>query len=164
MNFTPGDIFSIQNADQFEKTALNIFRYQAENCLPYNRFISELGIDKTSIKHSSQIPFLPIDFFKSHKVISGGKETEITFSSSGTSGMEQSRHFVADIILYEQSFRSAFKQFYGDVSKMTILALLPFYLEREGSSLIYMVDDLINKSNIAESGFFYMIMPNFMTY
>lgn len=154
MKVTSGDIFSIQTADQFEETALAIFRHQAKACTPYASFISNLGVKVADIKRYSQIPHLPVEFFKSHAVISGNKKPRVTFSSSGTSGMPQSQHHVTDIAVYQKSFRLAFKQFYGDVSSMGVLALLPSYLEREGSSLIYMVDDLIKKSNIPESGYF----------
>lgn len=151
---TSADIFSIQTADQFEETALKIFRYQAETCMPYSSFIANLGIKVADIKCYSQIPFLPVEFFKSHIVVSGNKKPQLTFSSSGTSGMLQSQHYVADITIYQNSFSLAFKQFYGDINNKAILALLPSYLEREGSSLIFMIDDLIANSGNLQSGYF----------
>jgi hypothetical protein len=101
-----------------------------------------------------EIPFLPIQFFKSHKVLSSQKPIERTFSSSGTTGSITSKHYITDISFYEKSFRKGFEQFYGNIEDYVILALLPSYLEREGSSLIYMVDALIKQSNHKESGFY----------
>lgn len=147
-------IFSITDLQGFERLALEIFNYQVQNCEIYARFVNNLGIDKTKVRDLAGIPFLPIEFFKSHKVICGQAEAAEVFSSSGTSGMIQSRHYVKDSALYIQSFRTAFKLFYGDVSKYAILALLPSYLEREGSSLIFMVDDLIRLGNNKKNGYF----------
>jgi phenylacetate-coenzyme A ligase PaaK-like adenylate-forming protein len=101
-----------------------------------------------------QIPFLPIQFFKSHKVVSNENPIQLTFTSSGTTGMATSKHFVTDITLYEESYRKGFSQFYGNIEDYVVLALLPSYLEREGSSLIYMVEDLIKMTNNPESGFY----------
>ena len=111
-------------------------------------------MDQSQIKSYREIPFLPIQFFKSQDIITDGKSPEITFSSSGTTGMITSQHLVADVNLYIESFRKAFELFYGNVEDMAIVALLPSYLERSGSSLIYMVDDLIKRSNNSESGYF----------
>ena len=146
-------IFSISTSSQFERIALEVFHYQAGQCPIYSEFISGLGIDPLSVQKVSDIPFLPIQFFKSHSVISGNKKPEITFSSSATSGV-QSQHQVTDLSIYEHSFREGFKKHYGGVKQYAILALLPSYLEREGSSLIYMVDDLIRKSENSKSGYF----------
>jgi hypothetical protein len=107
-----------------------------------------------SIKELKDIPFLPVEFFKNKDIISGPMAPEIVFTSSGTTGMAQSRHPVSDISIYEKSFRRTFELFYGDIEKNTILALLPSYSEREGSSLIYMVDDLIERSRNPSSGYF----------
>jgi phenylacetate-coenzyme A ligase PaaK-like adenylate-forming protein len=101
-----------------------------------------------------QIPFLPIQFFKSHKVVSNSNNIQQTFTSSGTTGMATSKHFVTDVSLYEESYRKGFSQFYGNIENYVVLALLPSYLEREGSSLIYMVEDLIQMTNNPESGFY----------
>lgn len=147
-------IFSISDQQGFESLALEIFNYQVQNCEIYARFVNNLGIDKAEVRDLTGIPFLPIEFFKSQKVICGQAEAAEVFSSSGTSGMIQSRHYVKDSALYIQSFRTAFKLFYGDVSKYAILALLPSYLEREGSSLIFMVDDLIRLGNNKKNGYF----------
>jgi len=147
-------VFSIKNGRAFDDAALQVFRYQAENCIIYKEFIAGLNIGIKKIQEVSQIPFLPIEFFKSHAIISSIDPVEVTFTSSGTTGITTSSHFVTDVGWYAESFRSAFRLFYGDIEKYCILALLPSYLEREGSSLIYMADDLIKQSNNPDSGFF----------
>ena len=148
------DIFSITSEEDFETLALKIFRFQHENVKVYREFCDLLKIDPSKINNSANIPFLPIQFFKSHKVILKGLSEETIFTSSGTTGSITSKHFVANLHLYEKSFSQAFKENYGDPSEVVILALLPSYLEREGSSLIYMVDWLIKKSNNPHSGFY----------
>lgn len=148
------DIFNIQSEQDFQNLALRIFNYQFENNSVYRSFCDLLYKHPSDVKSIEEIPFLPIQFFKSHKVISSTDSPKITFSSSGTTGSITSKHIVTDVALYEKSFRRAFELFYGDVSSYTVLALLPSYLEREGSSLIYMVHDLIQKSNNPDSGFY----------
>lgn len=148
------DIFSIGSQKEFEKITLKVFRHQYEHNQVYQDFCSLLKKDKTNVKSLEEIPFLPIQFFKSHTVLSSSKPIQETFTSSGTSGMVSSKHLVTDLSLYKQSFRKAFSQFYGNSEDYVILALLPSYLEREGSSLIYMVNDLIESSNHPESGFY----------
>lgn len=150
----PQDIFSIQNNKEFIKTALKVFRFQYENNLVYRRFCDFLNMDINQVKTLEQIPFLPIQFFKSERVLSNENPIEITFTSSGTTGSQTSSHFVTDVSMYEQSYLQGFSQFYGNIENYVVLALLPSYLEREGSSLIYMVEDLIRKSNHSESGFY----------
>ena len=147
-------VFSIKNEQQFNNITLQLFHHQAENCIVYREFITGLNIDPGKIQSVGQIPFLPIEFFKSHAIISSVDPVSVTFTSSGTTGITSSSHFVTDVNWYIQSFRSAFRLFYGDIKNYTILALLPSYLEREGSSLIYMADDLIKQSNNPDSGFF----------
>ena len=147
-------VFSINSEEQFNDIALQIFRHQAENCEVYNQFISGLKIDPENIHSIIEIPFLPIEFFKSHKVLSSANPVEIIFTSSGTTGVITSRHYITTVSWYMESFRKAFQLFYGNISDYTILALLPSYLEREGSSLIYMANELIKKSNNLDSGFF----------
>jgi len=147
-------VFSINNHQQFTETALQIFNRQAANCSIYREFINGLKIDPKTVISLGQIPFLPIEFFKSHKVISENGPAEVTFTSSGTTGMVTSSHYVTDISWYTESFRKAFRLFYSDIKEYAILALLPSYLEREGSSLIYMADNLIKQSNNPDSGFF----------
>jgi hypothetical protein len=151
---SPTEIFSLATSKAFEKMALKVFRFQYDNNLVYQEFCQFLKKDKVNVKAIADIPFLPIQFFKSHRVLSSQLPIEITFSSSGTSGMTNSQHFVTDLAYYEQSFQTAFSQFYGSTENYVILALLPSYLERDGSSLIYMIDDLIKKSNHPDSGFY----------
>ncbi|MGB3452598.1 MAG: acyl transferase [Moheibacter sp.] len=139
-------IFNIQNRSEFEETALAVFNFQAENNPVYAEFIGYLGVDPKQIKSIEQIPFLPIRFFKNRRVITGNREVEKTFTSSGTSGMERSRHFVTNLDFYRESLNHSFKYFYGDFSDYTIFGLLPSYLERSGSSLIDMVGYWIEQS------------------
>src|SRR5690606_40448480 len=137
------DIFLIQNNKEFVKTALKVFRFQYENNAVYRKFCDFLNIDSGQVKTVEQIPFLPIQFFKSERVLSDKKPVEITFTSSGTTGSQTSSHFITDVSVYEQSFRKGFSEFYGNIENYAVLALLHSYLDRVGSSLIYMVDDLI---------------------
>lgn len=151
---TATDIFTISTQKQFEKIALKIFRFQYENNAVYKEFCDFLKTDVQQVKSLQQIPFLPIQFFKSHQVVSNTHPIQTTFSSSGTTGMITSKHLVTDLSLYEESYRKGFAQFYGNIEDYVVLALLPSYLEREGSSLIYMVEDLIQLSKHPESGFY----------
>ena len=148
------DIFTISNQKQFDKMALKVFRFQYENNLVYREFCDFLKTDVQKVKTIQQIPFLPIQFFKSHEVVSNSNPIQTTFISSGTTGMVTSKHLVTNVSIYEESYRKAFSQFYGNIEDYVVLALLPSYLEREGSSLIHMVDDLIQLSNHPESGFY----------
>jgi len=148
------DIFSIATAEDFEQLALEVFQYQYRKTKVYRQFCDFLKVKPTSIRSSKDIPFLPIQFFKSHRVISEDFSAAITFTSSGTTGSISSKHYVANLEIYEMSFSKAFHKAYGDPSDYAILALLPSYLQRDGSSLIYMVNNLINKSNNIHSGFF----------
>ena len=134
--------------------ALKVFRFQYENNLVYKEFCDFMNTDIQKVKSIQQIPFLPIQFFKSHNVVSTTDAIHETFTSSGTTGMITSKHLVTDISVYEQSYRNAFSEFYGNIEDYIVLALLPSYLERSGSSLIYMVKDLIGLSNNEHSGFY----------
>lgn len=154
VNLLAEQIFSITTESNFNEIALQIFKQQAKNCEVYGDYIGHLNINPLTIKHYSAIPFLPINFFKSHAITSSNNKPEIIFSSSGTTGQITSKHLVSDVKIYEQSFNKAFHIFYQNPAETCILALLPSYLEREGSSLIYMVDDLIKQSKIAKSGYF----------
>ncbi|MGM9477351.1 acyl transferase [Pedobacter sp. GSP4] len=154
MNTTAEDIFSLKNDQEFKSLALTIFKLQAENCNVYQEYISHLRIDVAQVKEIAEIPFLPISFFKTHSILSNSDPVEVTFSSSGTTGMVQSSHHVTTAKLYEQSYLQAFTEFYGDVTDYCFLALLPSYQQRSGSSLIYMVNDLIEKSQHPQSGYF----------
>jgi len=138
----------------FIQKAIATFRYQAANNAVYREFIAYLGTDVEAVNTLSGIPFLPIQFFKSHKIVSGSQPVEQVFTSSGTTGSVVSRHYVSDLALYEQSFLAGFEQFYGLPSNYCFLCLLPSYLEREGSSLVYMADRLIKESKHSQSGFY----------
>ena len=148
------DIFTISSKRDFEKLTLKVFRYQYDNNNVYHKFCNYLNKDKSNVKTILDIPFLPIQFFKSHEIVSTTNPVQETFTSSGTTGLQTSKHFVTDVALYEQSYRKSFSEFYGNIKDYCILALLPSYLEREGSSLIYMVEDLIQSSNHPDSGFY----------
>jgi len=154
MNLSKERIFSIKNSAEFNAVALEVFRHQCINCTVYKEFIAGMKIDAAKITIVEQIPFLPVEFFKSHTIVSNSDAAEIVFSSSGTTGITTSRHVVTDVSWYEESFRRAFELFYGDIEKYTVLSLLPSYLEREGSSLIYMSEDLIRRSDNRDSGFY----------
>jgi hypothetical protein len=150
----PEDIFTVSDAASFEKRALEIFRFQAAGCLIYREYLSLLGVDPGTISDILHIPFLPVTFFRDHLIISGVGEPEKVFLSSGTAGMRQSRHAVKSLALYDESLERTFRLFYGDPSQYAILGLLPAYLEREGSSLIYMVKKLMELSGNDHGGFF----------
>lgn len=147
-------MFSISSPSEFNALALETFRFQYSNNSVYRQFCDLLGKDPEKIDTVEKIPFLPIEFFKTHSVLSSTKPSEITFTSSGTTGQQTSKHLVSDLSVYEESFREGFREFYENVEDYAVLALLPSYLEREGSSLIYMVDDLIKRSNNPHSGFY----------
>ncbi|HWZ14713.1 MAG TPA: hypothetical protein VNW95_05695 [Mucilaginibacter sp.] len=147
-------VFSIESEQQFNETALQIFQYQAKNCTVYRDFIAALKINPATVQTINQIPFLPIEFFKTHEVLSSARPAEVIFTSSGTTGITTSSHYITDVSWYTESFRKSFELFYGGIKSYTILALLPSYLERQGSSLIYMADDLIKQSGDPDSGFF----------
>jgi len=147
------NVFNVKDAD-FEPLALQIFSYQAQNNKIYKSYLKHLNTDVSAVDSIKKIPFLPISFFKTHKILADKQKEEIIFSSSGTTGMQTSSHFVADLKLYEQSFLKGFQQFYGDVEEYCILALLPSYIEKGGSSLVYMTKTLIEKSKHSQSGFY----------
>ena len=147
-------VFKINSAQEFNDLSLEIFHYQRQENAVYAEFLSHLGFDFGKISDFSKIPFLPINFFKSHKVISGDIDIEETFLSSGTGGMQASKHHVHDLSLYGRSFMSGFKRFYGDPASYRVFGLLPSYLERDGSSLVFMVKELIEAGAYKESGFF----------
>ncbi len=148
------NIFNIQTQEEFKQVALNVFKHQFKNNKVYRSFCDLLYIHPSSITKVEEIPFLPIQFFKSRKILSSLEEVQETFTSSGTTGSITSKHFVTDINLYKESYLKGFSHFYGNIEDYVVLALLPNYLEREGSSLVFMVDDLIQKSKNSESGFY----------
>ncbi|WP_298892978.1 acyl transferase [uncultured Psychroserpens sp.] len=147
-------IFSISSEKEFSTLALDIFKFQFENNPVYRSFCDLLYTHPSDVKQIEDIPFLPIQFFKSHDILSSKAQIQDVFSSSGTTGSTTSKHYVTDLSIYEQSFRKGFEEFYGTIKDYVILALLPNYLERKGSSLIYMVNDMIQHSNHPESGFY----------
>jgi phenylacetate-coenzyme A ligase PaaK-like adenylate-forming protein len=147
-------IFNIQNEQQFTEIALAVFKHQFRNNKVYRSFCDLLYIHPSSVTTIEEIPFLPIQFFKSRQVLSSLDEVQETFTSSGTTGKATSTHFVTDIHFYKESYLKGFAHFYGNIEAYTVLALLPNYLERTGSSLVFMVDDLIRKSKNPESGFY----------
>jgi phenylacetate-coenzyme A ligase PaaK-like adenylate-forming protein len=150
------DIFEIRNENDFREIALAVFRFQYENCEVYKQFCDVLKIKAGEIKAVNQIPFLPIEFFKTHRIdtlsVVEGTKSKI-FTSSGTGGV-QSKHYVSEVSIYEESFRKGFELFYGNIEEYCLLTLLPSYLEREGSSLVYMANDLIQRTKNPDSGFY----------
>jgi len=147
-------IFNIKSAQEFNTLALEIFKFQFENNKVYRSFCDLLYKHPSDVKIVEDIPFLPIQFFKTHNVLSSTLKPVVSFTSSGTTGSITSKHHITDLSVYEESYLKGFKRFYGNIEDYVVLALLPSYLEREGSSLIYMVEDLIQKSKHAESGFY----------
>jgi len=139
-------IFNLKDQSDFTGTALEIFNFQYNNNTVYQHYINSLRKKPEKIKTLEGIPFLPVEFFRNHQIISGTRPVEMIFQSSGTTGVDPGKHFITDISLYEESFMRAFRIFYGDPAEYLIAALLPSYTEREGSSLVFMADYLIKKS------------------
>ena len=146
-------IFKLQEEREFEALALSVFHRQAEQCAPYREYIERMGIDPHAVQRIEQIPFLPIRLFKTHEVYCGEEAPEVVFTSSATTGMTPSRHPMASLALYERAFTEAFRRFYGEPSGWSLYGLLPNYLQRKGSSLVYMADRLIQACG---SGGFYL--------
>lgn len=146
-------ILNITN-DDFEAVAVELFQFQYEFNNTYKEYCNALKIDRNYVTSSSQIPFLPIQFFKSRTIKTGTFEEVAVFESSGTTGSISSKHFVKDLSIYEKSFLQSFTEFYGNISEYCIIGLLPSYLERQHSSLVYMVDKLISLSGHTNSGFY----------
>lgn len=148
-------IFSIKNEIEFEELALEVFHFQYENNKVYNLWSNLMKVNPREVKSIFQIPFLPISFFKTHDVISFRKEESVHFfKSSGTTGLQTSKHYIYDLEIYERSFIKCFEEFYSKVEDYCFIALLPNYLEQGNSSLVYMIDNLIKKSKYKESGFY----------
>lgn len=147
------DIFTIRSEAEFEALALELFRLQAERCAPYREYIALLGVEPASVRSIAEIPFLPIALFKQREVYCGTTPPEIHFTSSATTGMVPSRHPMQSLAHYEAVFTRAFEHFYGEASRWSLYALLPNYLARKGSSLVYMADRLIARCG---SGGFYL--------
>ena len=147
-------IFKIQSNTQFEKLSLQVFEFQYQQNQVYRTFCNHLKKTPENVISITNIPFLPIQFFKSHKVISSINRVQEIFTSSGTTGTSTSKHYVTDLSIYEKSYLKGFEYFYGNIQDYAVLGLLPSYLERKGSSLVYMVDDLIKRSKNPDSGFY----------
>ncbi|WP_341228211.1 acyl transferase [uncultured Arcticibacterium sp.] len=148
-------VISLSENDQnFERVALEIFKFQAEQNPIYKAYLKNLGVKPSKVSHLEKIPCLPISFFKTHAVLSGTATIQHTFESSGTTGDVSSKHHIADLPFYEYLSAKTFETFYGPISDYHILALLPNYLERNNSSLVYMVQSFIYKSFSTESGFY----------
>lgn len=147
-------IFNIKTPNDFKSCTMKVFQHQFEHNSVYRSFCDLLYVHPSAVTEISQIPFLPIQFFKTKTILSTQDKVVETFTSSGTTGTEVSKHLLTDISWYEKSYRKGFRHFYNNIEDYTVLALLPNYLERQGSSLIYMVDDFIKKSNKKESGFY----------
>ena len=147
-------IFNIQTQEEFTAVALEIFKHQFNNNKVYRSFCDLLYIHPSDVTKIEQIPFLPIQFFKTREVLSSKEKIAEIFTSSGTTGSITSKHLVTDINFYKDSYLKGFAHFYGNIEDYVVLALLPNYLERKGSSLVFMVDDLIAKSKNLESGFY----------
>jgi len=147
-------IFNISSHDEFNEVALEIFQFQYKNNIIYKRFVDFLDINTLDIVKYAQIPFMPVEFFKNHKITTSNSTDDAVFTSSGTTGVITSKHYVKDLTLYEKSFTNAFELMFGSITDFVILALLPSYLERTGSSLVYMADRLIKLSGNSESGFY----------
>jgi phenylacetate-coenzyme A ligase PaaK-like adenylate-forming protein len=148
-------IFNIANGDEFLSLSLEIFRRQYQKNKIYRSWVDTLKVDPATVNRLDQIPFLPIEFFKNHQVVTENPNANtVEFISSSTTSQTPSRHFVNDISIYEKSFLECFRQFYGEPSEYCFLALLPNYLQRKGSSLVYMCKRLIEESKHPMSGFF----------
>lgn len=160
LNTLKNKIFEIQNDTEFNEIALEIFRYQYNNNHIYKQFIDINDFKISEINHYKNIPFLPIEFFKTHKILTSNIIPEIFFESSGTSGMTRSRHFISNIDIYEKSFLKGFETFYGNIEKYSLIALLPNYQEQKNSSLIYMINKLIAATKNTDSGFYLYNLEN----
>lgn len=143
-----------QSEGNFDDLAIEAFHYQYTGNPVYRRYVDALGTDITQVKTPEQVPFLPISFFKTQQVKTGIYNTDTIFESSGTTGNSTSRHWVRDTALYRESFIKGFTRFYGPPGGWCILGLLPSYLERKNSSLVFMVHELIKHGGHPMSGFY----------
>lgn len=147
-------LFNIQTEEDFKQNCLETFQYQYHNVAVYRKFVNYLNINPDEIQDVEKIPFLPIEMFKNHTVLDETQTTELYFQSSGTTQLNLSKHWIADERLYQDSIERSFKQFIGKPEDYIFLGLLPSYLEKQNSSLIYMVDFLMKKSGKPENGYF----------
>ncbi len=152
------DIFKITNVSQFETIALKVFKHQYKYCTPYREYCNIIGIEYDTINNIEQIPFIPISLFKNKKIICneqmGDPIYQKIFTSSSTTGSTPSKHYVKDLSLYDNSIFNCFEIFFGKPEKYIFLGLLPSYLERDGSSLVYMTQKLMDRSKSSLSGFY----------
>lgn len=148
------NIFNIQTEQDFLKASLETFRYQYEHSEIYRKFVDYLNISPEKVNSLKEIPFLPIEMFKNHQILDNNKTSDMFFQSSGTTQMNLSRHWIADENIYKESIYKSFEQFIGKPEDFIFLGLLPSYLEKQNSSLIYMVDYLMKKSARPENGYF----------
>ncbi|RKT01245.1 LuxE/PaaK family acyltransferase [Chryseobacterium defluvii] len=148
------NIFNIHTEQDFLEASLKTFRYQYENVEIYRSFVDYLKIDPEQVDELTKIPFLPIEMFKNHQILDRNATAGLYFQSSGTTQMNLSKHFIADENIYQESIYRSFEQFIGKPEDFIFLGLLPSYLERQNSSLIYMVDYLMKKSSQPENGYF----------
>lgn len=137
-----------------EQKALNIFRFQYQYNIVYRNYVDIIGVTPNDVQSLAAIPFLPIRFFKTHKVVATNFTPQLIFESSGTTQTINSIHYVKDALVYEESFINGFRKFYGNPCDWCIIGLLPSYLERQNSSLVYMVSKLIKESKHQQSGFY----------
>ncbi|SRR6056297_1491052 len=147
-------IFNINSEIEFEALAMDIFHLQAVENRVYAGFLAHLGTDHTTVTTINEIPFLPIELFKSHRVITGNRAPTLHFESSGTTGQLPSRHYLVSETIYRESFVRSFTANYGKPEALCILALLPSYMERGNASLVYMMDHLVGLSKHPDSGFY----------
>ncbi|MFP4621067.1 MAG: acyltransferase [Bacteroidales bacterium] len=148
------NLFNIRSESDFNQLAFSVFCFQFHESPVYREYCQLLGIEPRQVKSVKDIPFLPIDFFKQHSILTGQEHWEKVFVSSGTAGMQRSKHYIKRLNLYRQSFVRAFELFYGPVSDYCILALLPGYPEQAHSSLVFMVNELIRQTGHPDSGFY----------
>ncbi len=153
-NFQEDSIFDIKTDKEFNDLCIKVFKFQYQNNLVYRKYVDLLKKDFNKIASVKDIPFLPIELFKNHRVLHKDCKKYIEFLSSGTTGQIRSRHFVANEDLYKRSFLKSFELFYGNVKDYCFIALLPGYSERKSSSLVYMVNELMQISNNQYSGFY----------
>ena len=147
-------VFNIRSENDFWELTRRAYDYQSVNNRLYKEFITFLGRNRNKVKSAGDIPFLPVEFFRNHRIVAGERPVEMVFESSGTSGITPGRHYVSDLSLYERSFFKTFRLFYGEPGDYLIIALLPSYTERGGSSLVYMADKIIKESHHSLSGFY----------
>lgn len=148
------EIFNINSSEQFNEVCLKVFNHQYKDNKIYKEYVDKLKVNINNIENYDQIPFLPIEFFKTHKIITDTGIVQKIFKSSGTTGFVASSHYITDLNIYEESFVKTFNLFYGKPEKYTFLALLPSYSERNDSSLIYMVQKLMDIGNNKDNGFY----------